>query len=140
MTIMTDGTKSENEEKYAQLYEKLTQYEQQIHQKNQRRIKIGLKCFLIIPTCFLILLFLTGSNKLVFLILWIISLYALAFYLIGVEYMDYKLQQKLNEWSEEENKEVQNLISIDLNLSDMSESLRKAFKGRKQEVKDEEHN
>ena len=40
---------------------------------------------------FLILLFWTDSNKVVFLILWIVSLFALATYLILVEYVDYNL-------------------------------------------------
>lgn len=46
---------------------------------------------------FLFLLFWTESNKVVFLILWIVSLFLLAAYLILVEYMDYNLQEKLSE-------------------------------------------
>ncbi len=50
---------------------------------------------------FLFLLFWTESNKVVFLILWIVSLFLLAAYLILVEYMDYNLQEKLSEINDE---------------------------------------
>lgn len=85
------------EDKFERMYGKLVDYEQQIHAKNQKRIKIGLRCILLIPLIFLILLFATDSNKVVFLILWIASLFALAVYLICVEYMDYNLQETLRE-------------------------------------------
>ena len=56
----------------------------------------------IVPLFFLALLFLTGSNKVIFLILWIVSLFALSIYLIVVEYMDYNLQEKIMELKGEE--------------------------------------
>ena len=114
------------EEKYEKLYETLSNYEKQIHAQNQRRIKMGLKCLLIIPTGFLALLFLTNSNKIIFLIMWIISLFGIAFYLIGVEYVDYQLQLKLMEWGEEEKEGVENLIGIDLN--DVGDNLKQAIR------------
>jgi len=126
-----------SEEKYAILYEQLSDYAKHLHEMNQHRIKIGLRCFLSIPTIFLALLFMTGSNKIMFLILWIISLFALSFYLIVVEYLDYHLQIKLNEWSEEEQRGVENLIGID--LRDMRGNIRQAFREWKQEVTDEKH-
>ena len=84
----------EEKSRYEEMYGKLVAYEQNIHLQNQKRIKIGLKCIAIIPPIFLILLFWTDSNKVVFLILWIVSLFALATYLILVEYVDYNLQEK----------------------------------------------
>ncbi len=87
----------EKKENFEQLYGKLVEFEQQAHERNQRRIRVGLRCILIIPLVFLILLFWTESNKVVFLILWIVSLFALAVYLILVEYADYNLQEKLRE-------------------------------------------
>jgi len=92
-------------EKYEQMYEMLIDYERKIHEKNQKRIKIGLKCILIIPLIFLILLFWTNSNKVIFLILWIVSLFCIAVYLLFVEYMDFYLQEKLNELDENENED-----------------------------------
>lgn len=122
---------------YEQLYAKMSAYEQHIHEMNQKRIKFAIRCFLIIPSCFLAALFLTGSNKIVFLILWIISLFGLSIYLIAVEYMDYLLQMKLKEWSEDENRTVQGLLNID--LDNAAGNLKQALKEFKMEVKDEKH-
>ena len=97
-----EDKKEKKEDRFEEMYQKLIDYEQQIHAKNQTRIKIGLRCIILIPLIFLILLFWTDSNKVVFLILWIASLFALAVYLIGVEYMDYNLQETLRELGGEE--------------------------------------
>lgn len=105
--------KKENYEKYEKMYEKLMGYEQRIHERNQKRIRIGLKCIFIIPLIFLILLFWTASNKVVFLILWIVSLFGIATYLIVVEYTDYNLQEKMNELREEDG-EVDALLGKEL--------------------------
>ena len=43
----------EKKEKYEQMYEMLVTYERKIHEKNQKRISIGLKCIIIIPLIFL---------------------------------------------------------------------------------------
>lgn len=99
----------DKKDKYEQLYGMLVDYERKIHEKNQRRIRVGLRCIIIIPLVFLILLFWTESNKVVFLILWIVSLFAIAAYLITVEYMDYNLQEKLKEFGEDES-EIDTLI------------------------------
>lgn len=94
----------EEKSKYEEMYEKLLVYEQKMHETNQKRIKIGLKCIWIIPLIFLALLFWTDSNKVVFLILWIASLFGIAVYLILVEYADYNLQERLSEITNEERK------------------------------------
>ena len=85
------------ERDYEEIFQKVLDYEQTLHEKNRKRIKIGLKCIWIVP-----LLFLTGSNKVIFLILWIVSLFALSIYLIVVEYMDHNLQEKIMELKGEE--------------------------------------
>ena len=59
----------EKKEDYEKLYDMLLGYEQEIHKKNQKRIRIGLRCLIIIPLIFLALLFWTESSKIVFLIL-----------------------------------------------------------------------
>lgn len=51
----------EKKEKYEQMYEMLVTYERKIHEKNQKRISIGLKCIIIIPLIFLFLLFWTET-------------------------------------------------------------------------------
>ena len=104
----------EEKSKYEEMYGKLVAYEQNIHLQNQKRIKIGLKCIAIIPLIFLILLFWTDSNKVIFLILWIVSLFALAIYRILVEYVEYNLQEKLNELRDEEDGTVDVLMGKQL--------------------------
>lgn len=94
-------------------YEKIIEYEQRIHEKNQNRIKIGIRILLIIPLLFLAIMFKLESSKVVFLVLWIVSLFCIAFYLIGVEYMDYQLQIKLSELGLREEKPIQGLINED---------------------------
>ena len=108
----------EEKSRYEEMYGKLVAYEQNIHLQNQKRIKIGLKCIAIIPPIFLILLFWTDSNKVVFLILWIVSLFALATYLILVEYVDYKLR-------DEEDKAVDVLMGKQ--LDEVEENIKNAI-------------
>ncbi len=62
-------------------------------QNYSKRIKYGFLCMLIIPLIFLILMF-SLDSKLVFLILWIVSLIALSLYLIVVEYIHDRIQRQ----------------------------------------------
>ena len=107
-------------------------YEQEIHKKNQKRIRIGLRCLIIIPLIFLTLLFWTESSKIVFLILWIVSLFILAGYLIFVEYSDYKLQEKLNEISNREQQERDALIGD--GIAQVEERIRTVLQTAEQEL------
>ena len=82
-------------DKYRKAYNMVIEYEKEAHRKNQKRIAVGLKLIIIIPLIFLALLFFTGSSKVIFLILWIVSLFILAADLITVEYMDYNLMERM---------------------------------------------
>ena len=84
-------------EKYKEMYDKFINYEQNLHQQTQKRIRVGLKINIILPLFFLILSFAISEGKLVFLLLWIISLFGIATYLIYVEYSDYKMLEQLKE-------------------------------------------
>ena len=101
------------DKKFQEMYEKLMDYESSLHEINQKRIKIGLRCIYIIPLIFLVLLFITDSSKIIFLVLWIASLFGIAIYLIGVEYVDYKLQEKMNERGGKNDIEPESLIKIE---------------------------
>ena len=116
----------DKEKKFERMYDILLDYEQKIHLKNQKRIRVGLKCLIIIPLIFLILLFWTGSSKTIFLVLWIVSLFILAAYLIFVEYGDYKLQEKLNELVDREDAGVEGLLEP--GLLDVEGSIRNVAK------------
>ena len=122
----------EKKEDYEKLYDMLLGYGQEIHKKNQKRIRIGLRCLIIIPLIFLALLFWTESSKIVFLILWIVSLFILAGYLIFVEYSDYKLQEKLNEISNREQQERDALIGD--GIAQVEERIRTVLQTAEQEL------
>ena len=79
------------------VYEKFLELQQQVHLKNQKKIRVGLKVNILLPLVFLIISFVSDRSKLVFLVLWIVSLFGIAFHLLYVEYMDFKLQEQLME-------------------------------------------
>ena len=91
--------------------EKILEYQQEMHEKNQKRIKYGIRCVLIIPLIFMAVMFALDSNKVVFLVLWIVSLFAISIYLIMVEYSDYQAQMKLSELGIKKDDEIQGLIT-----------------------------
>lgn len=95
------------------MYEKIAGYEARIHEENQKRIKVGIRCLWIVPMIFLVLMFLTDSSKLIFLVLWIVSLFAIAIYLIYVEYSDHKIQEQMNEIRGIEESETESLINVE---------------------------
>ncbi len=133
----------EKKDKYEAIYEKVLDYEQQLHLKNQKRIKIGLKCLWIIPLIFLFFLFWTDSNKVVFLILWIVSLFVLAAYLIVVEYMDFNLQEQLRELVDEKDREVDTLIGkefeqVENNLATMIQKIDDTLNSKAETQSEEE--
>lgn len=100
-------------EKFENLYEMVMDFEKKSHEKNQKRIRIGLRCLYIIPAIFLFLLMVMKSSKIIFLALWIVSLFILAVYLIVVEYMDYNLQNHVNKLEGKKNGKVDSLIEMD---------------------------
>ncbi len=86
------------EKNFEEKYREIQAYEEKLHEENQHRIRVGIRLNPIIPLIFLILSFLNSDSKLIFLILWIISLFGIAGYLIYVEYTDYVLQEKMKEF------------------------------------------
>ncbi len=80
-----------------QLYDKFIALQRENHRRNQKKIRIGLKVNILLPLVFLLLSFLTERSKLVFLVLWIVSLFGIAFYLLYVEYTDFKVQEQLKD-------------------------------------------
>lgn len=74
-------------------YNNLIQGLEEMHAKNVKRTKAALRCLLIIPAVILIMLFMTKGSKTIFLVLWIASMFIIAFVLIVVEYQDYLLRK-----------------------------------------------
>ena len=80
----------QHEESKVQLLEKSIQFEKHY----PKLIRGGFLCMLVIPLLLLIMM-LSLESKLIFLILWIISLIAICIYLICVEYIHDKLHRQL---------------------------------------------
>ena len=91
-----------DEKKYSQLYQALLQEVLQFHNGNQRRIRKGMRSLLLVPLVFLVLLFLSEGSRVIFLLLWIVSMFGIAAYLIAVEYIDYEMQNKVKKITKKE--------------------------------------
>ena len=129
-TNVNEQPTQSNDKRLREMYDKLVGYEKTIHEQNQKRIKIGLRCIYIIPLFFLVLLMIVpDSSKLIFLVLWIVSLFAIAVYLIGVEYVDYKLQEKMNEISGRDAQcmSVSPVVQIDDMVQEIAERVEQRF-------------
>ena len=100
------------EEKYHQLYDRLLEEVAALHKSNQHRIRVGMRALVIVTVGLLLLMFLAEGNRVFTLILWILSMFALSAYLIGVEYMDYELQKKLRDITQEEQETLGQLIAL----------------------------
>ena len=86
---------------YEKLYKNLSEGLDEMHQSNVRKTKTALKSLFIVPTVFLILIFLTDSSKSTFLTLWLASFFIIACILIIIEYQDYKLRLMIVRANEE---------------------------------------
>lgn len=120
-----------DEKKYSQLYQALLQEVLQFHSGNQRRIRKGMLSLLLVPLVFLVLLFLSEGSRVIFLLLWIVSMFGIAAYLIAVEYIDYEMQNKVKRITKKE-VELDQLTALPAGMPQLLPLLR----GRGQEPED----
>ena len=104
----------EEKEACQSLLRQLLQEEEQLHAENRRRIRAGIRCLIWIPMIFLGLLFLTESEKAIFLVLWVVSLFIISSYLIYIEYIDFKSQEKMRRISDQNQVQNEALIGADI--------------------------
>jgi hypothetical protein len=125
-----------------EMYDKFFDIQEKVHLENQKKIRVGLKVNIFLPLVFLLISFISNRSKLVFLLLWIISLFGISFYLLYIEYMDFKLQARLKEFGiihEDENKAlighevVQGLDDINAVRKEVVQDI----KDKKKEIKNE---
>lgn len=100
------------ERDYQELYDRLLEEVGALHRANQRRIRSGMWALLAVTVGLMILMFLAGGNKVFTLVLWILSMFAVAAYLIAVEYMDYELQKKLRSIAQLEEGAFDGLMNV----------------------------
>ena len=101
-----------SEEKFHHLYDRLLEEVAALHRTNQHRIRVGMRALVVVTLGLMLLMFLAEGNKVFTLILWILSMFALSAYLIGVEYMDYELQKKLRDITQDEQTTLGQLIAL----------------------------
>ena len=83
---------------------------------------------LLVPLAFLVLLFLSDGSRVIFLLLWIVSMFGIAAYLIAVEYVDYEMQNKVKKITQKE-VELDQLMALPTGMPQLLPHLR----GRSQE-------
>lgn len=60
----------------------------------------------------LALVFISQGSKVIFLLLWIVSMFGVAAYLIGVEYMDYQMQHKVGHIANMREGELSEILTL----------------------------
>ena len=88
--------------RYEELYNRLLERGITLHENNKKRIRIGL-IFLIVFTVLMILIrLITDSDRVIFMILWVVGMFVASIYLISVEYIDDSIRKTLEDVSERE--------------------------------------
>lgn len=100
------------ERDYQELYDRLLEEVSTLHRNNRRRIRVGMRMLLAVTLGLMLLMFLAGGNKVFTLMLWILSMFAVAAYLIAVEYADYELQKKLENITQMEQESLGTLLEL----------------------------
>lgn len=100
------------ERDYQELYDRLLEEVSTLHRNNRRRIRVGMRMLLAVTLGLMLLMFLAEGNKVFTLMLWILSMFAVAAYLIAVEYADYELQKKLESITQMEQESLGTLLEL----------------------------
>ena len=100
------------ERDYQELYDRLLEEVSTLHRNNRRRIRVGMRMLLAVTLGLMLLMFLAEGNKVVTLMLWVLSMFAVAAYLIAVEYADYELQKKLENITQMEQESLGTLLEL----------------------------
>ena len=88
--------------RYEELYQQLLERGLDMHVHNKRRIRNGMILLLLLPVILGVILWVTGSDKIVFLLIWVLCMFALSIYLITIEYIDDSVEKTLEEVTDRE--------------------------------------
>ena len=94
------------------MYQRLLGEVSDLRQGNRRRIRKGLWALVGVTVGLLALVFISQGSKVIFLLLWIVSMFGVAAYLIGVEYMDYQMQHKVGHIANMREEELSEILSL----------------------------
>lgn len=121
--------------KYHQLYDRLLQEVEMLHERIKVGIRQGLKMLVIVPLLFMLVMFLTQGSKGIFLVLWIVSTFVIAAFLIALEYVDHGIQKRLEEITGMENTLPEDSIMPDIELPEIDiEELRLIAQDRRNQL------
>ena len=121
------------EREYQELYDRLLDEVSTRHKNNRRRIRNGMRMLLVVTVGLMLLMFLAQGNKVFTLMLWIFSMFAVAAYLIAVEYADYELQKKLEQITQMEQESMGALLELP-ELPRMPRLPDRRYHGRREET------
>ena len=121
------------EREYQELYDRLLDEVRTLHKNNRRRIRVGMRMLLAVTLGLMLLMFLAQGNKVFTLMLWIFSMFAVAAYLIAVEYADYELQKKLEQITQMELESMGALLELP-ELPRMPRLPDRRYHGRREET------
>lgn len=88
--------------RYEELYKRLLEKSVALHESNKRRIRSGLILLGVFTVLMILIRLITNSDRVVFMIIWVIGMFVISIYLIGVEYLDDAVRKTLEEVSERE--------------------------------------
>ena len=87
---------------YEELYGRLLERGEAMHANNKKRIRAGLVVLALLPVILILIRLLTDSDRVVFLIIWVLCMFAVCTYLISIEFIDDSLRKTLEEVTERE--------------------------------------
>ena len=121
--------------KYQQLYDRLLDEVMLLHERIKVGIRQGLKMLIIVPLLFMVVMFLTQGSKGIFLVLWIVSTFVIAAFLIALEYVDHGIQKRLEEITGMENELPDDSLMPEIELPEIDiEELRLAAQERRSQL------
>lgn len=88
-------TNSSHDGRYEKLYQEMVSKAAALHKRNGKRIKVSIILMILLPFILAGIRWMTDSDKMVFLVIWVISMFALAAYMIGVAYLDEKVSNTM---------------------------------------------
>jgi hypothetical protein len=94
--------KNRQDIRYEELYNRLLERGMALHDNNKKRIRNGLVFLLVFSVMMILIRMITSSDRVVFLILWVIGMFAASVYLISVEYIDDSIRKTLEDVSDRE--------------------------------------
>ena len=120
-----------SEHSYHKLYDRLVDEVKTLYYANQVRIHKGLWALIISTVLFLTIMFITNGSKVIFLLMWIATMFAVAAYLIAVEYLNFELKRKVEEITRREQDFGEETAETITELEAATEAARTAMTQRK---------